>query len=100
MPSKELIDAIRTGTQEQIGDALDDAGAERAWGGDAQLLAEAIVAARDKPEDVVYRWCCWPDENYGPLPQTIADTYEESVSLAIKVMPGLPIHRVTITREP
>lgn len=59
MPSKELIDAIRSGTKDAIWGALANLEPDDALG----TLISAIVAARDKPEDVasgvIGDWQCY-----------------------------------------
>ncbi|KKN88406.1 hypothetical protein LCGC14_0249690 [marine sediment metagenome] len=115
MATKELIDAIRTGTEETM--ALVFAGvadkkilrllhcespgrAAAVTAASAAMLeiADAIVAARPKPEDTYRAWVKWEDV---PEFVTLSDDKGETADLCV-VSGGLPnnLHRVTIIREP
>lgn len=100
MPSKELIDAIRTGRDY---DALLDA--ITAWCGGmdgpatCRTLAEAIAAARAKPEDMAVAWILWDD---GPRLGSIGWTAKAAVDRCVQSLGVPPDHicQVTITRKP
>lgn len=99
MPTDELIAAIRTGTAEEIaeaiyqrfsGDIRDDQGLE---------IAEAIVAARDKPEDVAEFYVRWG--RGFPETDTISRQRDNCEAFCREAnRPADKISRVTITREP
>lgn len=99
MASKELIDAIRTGTAEQIAEAIYQRFAGDIRDDQSQEIAQAIVAARDKPEDVVVVWLPWDASgiHFGGVSNTEKNARERCFQYGISQK---NICRVTITREP
>ena len=97
--NKELIDAIRTGTA--MGITVQLARLPCFQGGfDAEhITAEAIVAARAKPEDVAIAWMPWHDDGLN-LPH-FGITEKDAVDRCVQTgYPHNEVCKVRIIREP
>ena len=92
MSNQQLIDAIRMGTAARIMASIRDLQVS------SEYIAEAIVAARAKPEDTVERWCYW--DGTGELAtRTMARKRLACEALCrIHKLDDRQVQRVTITR--
>lgn len=104
--NNELTDAIRTGTSEELAllfaataDQRDRGNAVDAANATMLEIAQAIVAARPKVEDVATAWMPWHDD--GPNLGHASLTEKGAVDRCVQSgYPHKDICRVTITKDP
>lgn len=103
MSNEKLIEAIQTGTADEIcyeaEDLANEDRGELAFLIDVvQILTEAIVAARAKPEDTMVVWLPWNASgiHFGGVSNTEKNAKERCFQHGISQK---NICRVTITRE-